>query len=94
MNFKNEYIDKEIDLNAKAIEKVENIKKEQELLGEVCEIYGVDPETINRLIRVEMSMIGKRKRRGLQTQIDTIIQASLMTKDEEGVGVVIKESNI
>ncbi|MBH0175868.1 hypothetical protein IHV09_20040 [Fictibacillus sp. 23RED33] len=67
--------------------------QEKELLETVCVNFQVNVETINRLINLEKSMIGKRKRRGLQQQIETIIQAAIMAREEEEVNV-IKESGI
>lgn len=60
-----------------------NKQKEKVLLESVCKQYDIDVETVSRLISLEMSMIGKLKRRGLQNQIDTIIQSAIMSKKEE-----------
>lgn len=61
----------------------ENKKKEIKLLTEVCSIYQVDVDIVNRLINVEKSMIGKMKRRGLLQEIDVLIERSLESRKEE-----------
>lgn len=70
-----------------------NKQKEKALLERVCRESDINLKTVLRLINLEMSMIGKRKRRGLQNQIDTIIQSAIMSKEGE-VKNVIKEGGI
>ncbi|MGG0459956.1 hypothetical protein [Priestia aryabhattai] len=71
-----------------------NRVKEQELLVAVCKTYGVSADIINQLIKIELSMIGKKRRRGLQGQIEAIIQASLISKEEREGNYAVKKSNI
>lgn len=70
-----------------------NKQKEKVLLEKVCKESDINIATVVRLINIEKSMIGKRKRRGLQNQIDTIVQSAIITKEGEGKNV-IEESDI
>ncbi|MFJ8099436.1 hypothetical protein [Lysinibacillus sp. NPDC096212] len=60
-----------------------NKRKENVLLERVSMQYDVNVEIVNRLMNLEMSMWGKIKRRGLQNQIDAMIQSSILSKGEE-----------
>ena len=60
-----------------------NKLKEKSLLESVCKQNAVNVEAVNRLINLEISMKGKMRRRGLQNQIDAIIQSEIMSKEEE-----------
>lgn len=70
-----------------------NKNKEESLLDKVCADTGINIKTVVQLINLEKSMIGKRRRRGLQNQIDMIIQSTIMSK-EMGEENAIKESDI
>lgn len=66
--------------------------KEAELLENVCNAYSIRLDAVKNLVEIEMSMIGKRRRRGLHNQIDNVIQSSILSKEKE-VNNVNKESN-
>jgi hypothetical protein len=60
-----------------------NNTKESELLKSVCKAYDISLDAVKTLVNVERSMIGKKRRRGLQNQIDSVIQSTIMSKEKE-----------